>query len=117
MATRVTPNTPSNRRAAMARRGSGSRRLRPIIRSLLTSAPLPAQSTRKFVSALPGLYAEIVNRILRGIKIIDHERIFGVRAAPFEVVVIYEVVGDLIERARSFAPDSIDRVGPGPRLT
>lgn len=54
---------------------------------------------------LPDLHAEIVNRIVLGNTIIDHERISGVRKDAFEIVVAYEVVGDVIERAWTFATD------------
>jgi hypothetical protein len=46
-----------------------------------------------------------VNRIALGNKVIDHERIWGVRADPFEIAIIYEVVGELIERVWSFSPE------------
>ena len=54
---------------------------------------------------LPRLRAELVNRIVLGSKVIDHERIFGVRDAPFEMAVAYHVVGDAIERMWALAPD------------
>src|SRR4051812_11428710 len=44
----------------------------------------------------PDLHAEILNRIILGNKIIDHERITGLPNSPFECVVIYEVQNDLI---------------------
>ena len=53
----------------------------------------------------PGLHAEIVNRIVLGNKVIDHERIRGVRDAPFEIAVVYEVAGGLIERVWTFAAE------------
>jgi hypothetical protein len=74
-------------------------------------APAPAISGRaqlaEFYAAhrfcLPALRAEIVNRMVLGNKVIDHERIFGVRDAPFEVAVVYEVDGaGLIARVWSF---------------
>ena len=40
---------------------------------------------------LPGLYAELVNRMVFGNKVIDHERVFGVSPLPSEVAAIYEV--------------------------
>jgi hypothetical protein len=46
----------------------------------------------------PGLHAEIVNRIA-------HERIRGVRAEPFEIVVAYEVLGPSIRRVWSLASE------------
>ena len=48
---------------------------------------------------LPGLRAELVNRIAFGNKVIDHERIFGVRPEPFEVAAAYEVRDGLISTA------------------
>lgn len=54
---------------------------------------------------LPGLRADLVNRIVLGTKVIDHERIFGVREVPIEMAVAYLVVGDTIERMWALAPD------------
>jgi hypothetical protein len=45
---------------------------------------------------LPGLRADLVNRIVAGNKVVDHERVWGVRENAFEVAVVYEVVGGLI---------------------
>ena len=52
----------------------------------------------------PGLHAEIVNRIVLGNKVIDHERISGVQATPFEMVVIYEVTDNLIQQLWALRP-------------
>jgi hypothetical protein len=52
----------------------------------------------------PNLHAEIVNRIVLGNKVIDHERITGLPNSPFECVVIYEVQNDLIQRVWSVWP-------------
>jgi hypothetical protein len=54
---------------------------------------------------LTGLRAEIVNRIVLGNKVIDQERVWGVRDTPIEVVAVYEVTGELIERVWFFAPE------------
>ena len=54
-------------------------------------------ATQRFDRA--GLHAEIVNRIAFGNKVIDHERITGVRDEPFDVAAVYEVVDGLIARA------------------
>lgn len=40
----------------------------------------------------PALHAELLNRMVLGNKVIDHERISGVRSEPFEMVVVYQVV-------------------------
>ena len=60
-------------------------------------------STQRF--NLPGLRAEIVNRIVLGDKVIDHERVWGVRDSPIEVAAIYQVVAGLIERVWFFSPE------------
>ena len=60
-------------------------------------------STQRF--NLPKLRAEIVNRIVLGDKVIDHERVWGVRDTPIEVAAIYQVVGGLIERVWFFSPE------------
>lgn len=45
---------------------------------------------------LPALHADLVARIVMGNKVIDHERIHGVREVPYEAVAIYEVRQGLI---------------------
>lgn len=52
----------------------------------------------------PSLCAEILNRIVIGNKVIDHELVTGAQKDPFEVVVIYEVQEELIKRAWSVWP-------------
>ena len=54
---------------------------------------------------LPGLHAELVNRMVLGNKVIDHERISGMRAQPFEVAAVYEVIDGLICNAWFYAAD------------
>jgi hypothetical protein len=54
---------------------------------------------------LPGLHAEIVKRIVLGNKVIDHERVRGIREAPMEVAAVYEVSGGLIRNVWFFAPE------------
>lgn len=51
----------------------------------------------------PGLHAEILGRIVMGAKVFDHERIHGVREAPFEMTVAYEIERGLIRRVHGFA--------------
>jgi hypothetical protein len=45
---------------------------------------------------LPSLHAELVARMVLGDKVVDHERVHGVREAPFEAAAVYEVRGGLI---------------------
>jgi len=52
---------------------------------------------------LASLHAELVNRMVIGTRVIDHERISGVREQPFEVAVVYDVDHGLIARTWTFA--------------
>jgi hypothetical protein len=52
---------------------------------------------------LPGLRADLVNRIVLGNRVIDHERIWGVRDEPFEVAAVYEVADGKIQTVWFFA--------------
>ncbi|MDO8285990.1 MAG: nuclear transport factor 2 family protein [Rhodoferax sp.] len=45
---------------------------------------------------LPGLHAELVNRIVLGNKVIDHERIVGVGEGTMEAAAVYEIRDGLI---------------------
>ena len=45
--------------------------------------------TQRF--SLPNLHAELVNRMVFGNKVIDHERVTGLGDGPSEVAAIYEV--------------------------
>lgn len=40
---------------------------------------------------LPALHATLVNRMVIGNKVIDHERVEGIPGAPLDVAAIYEV--------------------------
>lgn len=60
-------------------------------------------ATQRFNRA--GLHAELVNRMVLGNKVIDHERISGVREQPFEMVVVYEVVDGAIDCTWAFAAE------------
>ena len=59
--------------------------------------------TQRF--SLPSLRADILNRIVLGNRVIDHERIWGVRDKPFEVAVVYEVVDGKIQTVWTFAAE------------
>ena len=52
---------------------------------------------------LPDLHAELLNRMVIGNKVIDHERISGVREQAFEVAAVYEVIDGLICTAWFFS--------------
>lgn len=54
---------------------------------------------------LSALRAELLNRILLDNKVIDHERIYGVREQPFEMAVVFEIRDGLIQTMWSFASE------------
>ena len=63
-----------------------------------------AETYRKRFSA-PGLHATIVNRMVLGNKVIDHERVVGIKEVPIEAVAVYEVVDGHIRTVWFFYPD------------
>ena len=54
---------------------------------------------------LPKLHAEILHRSVVGNKVIDHERITGLRNEPYETVVVYLVHNGLIQQVWIFNAD------------
>jgi len=54
--------------------------------------------------ASPNLHATILSRMVLGNKVIDHERIVGIREAAIEAVAVYEVDGGLIREVWFFYP-------------
>jgi hypothetical protein len=54
--------------------------------------------------SVPFLHADILARIVMGNKVIDHERVRGIREVPVEAVAIYEVAADLIQKVWFFYP-------------
>lgn len=80
-----------------------------IFRLPATSPTLVGKAAlREFYGAqrfnLPGLHAEIRNRIVAGNKVIDHEYVTGLGQQPFEVVAVYEVNDGLITTVWFFYP-------------
>jgi hypothetical protein len=54
---------------------------------------------------LPELRAELLNRIVIGNVVIDHERVHGVRDRPFDVAASYRVVEGRIRAVWFFSGD------------
>lgn len=52
-------------------------------------------ASQRFV--LPDLHAEVVRRMVVGNKVVDHERITGIRDTVVEGIAVYEVVGGVIQ--------------------
>ena len=48
---------------------------------------------------IAALHAEVLQRMLVGNKVIDHERVYGIAEQPYDVVVVYEVQNGLITNA------------------
>lgn len=71
---------------------------------------LRAAYRQRFAS--PGLHAEILARIVLGNKVIDHERVVGIRDVPLEAIAVYDVAGGLIRAVWFFYP--AEPFPPGP---
>ena len=54
--------------------------------------------------ASPNLHAQILSRIVLGNKVIDHERVAGIRDKPLEALAVYEVSAGLITSVWFFYP-------------
>jgi len=54
---------------------------------------------------VPGLRAELVNRMVVGNKVVDHEHIRGLSDAVMQAVAVYQVVDELIANVWFFSPD------------
>ena len=70
--------------------------------AIVGQAQLRETYRKRFAS--PGLHADIVDRIAIGNKVIDHERVVGIKEVPIEAVAVYEVEGGLIRTVWFFYP-------------
>jgi hypothetical protein len=75
----------------------------PSAEPAITGKAQLAEVYRKRFSS-PLLHAEILARIVMDNKVIDHERVRGIREVPVEAVAIYEVAADLIQTVWFFYP-------------
>jgi hypothetical protein len=69
----------------------------PATEPILVGKQALADHYRQHRFSLAGLYAELVNRMVLGNKVIDHERVYGVETTPMEVAAIYEVTAQGIQ--------------------
>jgi hypothetical protein len=53
---------------------------------------------------LPHLHAEVVNRIVSGNKVVDHERITGLEQRIVQAIAVYEVIEGRIRTVWFFHP-------------
>ena len=70
--------------------------------AIVGKAQLREVYSKRFSS--PSLHADILTRIVLGNKVIDHERVLGIRSQPVEALAVYEVAAGLIERVWFFYP-------------
>lgn len=74
------------------------------VRVFRPPAPEPIMSGKPALAAhhannrfnLPALHAKLVNRIVIGNRVIDHEHVTGIDAGTIEVAAVYEVTDGLI---------------------
>jgi hypothetical protein len=60
-------------------------------------------ATKRF--NLPALRAEVLQRVIVGNCVIDHERVHGVRDHPFEAAAVYVIADGLIDAVWFFPGD------------
>ena len=70
--------------------------------AIVGQAQLRETYAKRFSS--PGLHATIVDRIVMGNKVVDHERVVGIKDVPIEAVAVYEVLDGLIRTVWFFYP-------------
>lgn len=68
----------------------------PAAEPVLSGKPAFAAHYAKNRFCLPGLHAELVNRMVAGSTVVDHERITGLQEGVVEAIAIYRVAGDRI---------------------
>lgn len=52
--------------------------------------------------AVPDLHVTVVNRIISGNRVVDHERIVGLGDETIEAIVVYEVEDEIIQKVWFF---------------
>ena len=68
----------------------------PAAEAILSGKTAFAAHYAKNRFTLPDLHAVVVNRMVVGDKVVDHERITGLQKAVVEAIVVYHVVGERI---------------------
>jgi len=59
-------------------------------------------STKRF--NIPALHYDLLNRMVMGNIVVDHERITGIEAEPYEVVLVYQIVHGRVQTVWLFRP-------------
>lgn len=65
----------------------------PATEPVLSGKPAFAAHYAKHRFALPGLHAELVDRLVCGSTVVDHERITGLQEDVVEAIAVYRVSG------------------------
>ena len=68
----------------------------PATAPMLSGRQAFAEHYRRHRFTLPHLHAEVLQRIVSGHTVVDHERVTGLGDAPVEAVAVYRVSGGLI---------------------
>ncbi len=68
----------------------------PAVEPLLSGKAAFAAHYAKNRFTLPDLHAEVVNRMVSGNTVVDHERITGLQHDVVETIAVYRITGDQI---------------------
>ena len=68
----------------------------PAVEPVLSGKTAFADHYARNRFTLPGLHADVVNRIVAGNKVVDHERIAGLGDGIVEAIAVYEIDGERI---------------------
>jgi len=74
----------------------------PAVEPVLSGKPAFAAFYASKRFNLPDLHATVVQRIVAGNKVVDHERITGIAPGIVEAIAVYEVKGELIAQVWFF---------------
>ena len=64
---------------------------------------IKAHYTKRF-SSKPKVHCDVLNRIVAGRYVIDHERVEGIEDKPIEIIAVYQVEDGLITSLGSLTP-------------
>ena len=64
----------------------------PALEPVLSGKPAFAAHYAKNRFTLPNLHAEVVNRMVAGNTVVDHERITGLQEGVVEAIAVYHVI-------------------------
>jgi hypothetical protein len=74
----------------------------PAVEPVLSGKAAFAEHYAKSRFTNSALHATVVNRMVAGNKVVDHERIVGLGAEVVEAIAVYEIEGTLIKRVWFF---------------